>query len=875
MKKSFFIVVFLLLAIFSWSQNQLWKAMRTSKGHFTGGFQQGAMDDAVGASLGDAIYIMGGTDNYTVYNHMFVSYNEGVNWEPLPNAPWQERNAMGIAGNVNGKIKMWGGNSNTREFRDSWEYDAQNGWVQISSDMGEVYGNRSSFAYVYTGTEFIVIGGNNFEDVIASKDLKTWTVRGLLPLEIQNTGGVTACYFNGSIYLTSGRNRKTGLYPGKVFRSRDAGATWEAVYDDESVGTSIFSNKWGNIVATKTAMIYIKGTTGETGGTNEKGCYVSVDGSNWKRMAYEPAARHATTVFASTNGRDAYMIMGNFHNDSWLFRQMDNVAQTAFLDSNCTYKVPSFSLDPNKMQQPAVGSVLNSLPQDSLTVQIFSNASGTPVLTQEFQLRFTDTLSPMVQAVNDTVLYLNKTCSLQMPDFTTGLQVKNECGSFTVTQTPIAGTTLSGLPDSIDIRVEVRDNSGNKTQEMFKVVVKDTLHPEIAKPESITLENKPGVCGAIAEHSLPQVSGTCAAIDLKSMREDEQTLQDLFPVGETKIYWMASTPAGYADTATQLVVVKDTEMPVLHVPAQVEFCPNTENRYYLPAAEISDNCSITSITYHITGATERSGNGTDASGYFASGISKITWRVMDASGNVAEAITEVRLRRLVVSISAGPPVFSGADLQTIYHGYGPDSLLIAASVQNGLPPFTYQWNSGDSTPLKWVKADAGSMNYTVAVTDARGCSNTAAIFITVKDIRCGENQNKVSLCWHESGRLTTLCVTPEDAADYLSRGALPGVCSGNFPEVTVRYPSEEVKNKLHLLAAPNPTEKEFLIKVESFEALPVQLRLFNSIGALLEEKQVMPGSMWQVGKNYPVGLYILQAQQGTLVTLRKLIKKSN
>lgn len=127
----------------------------------------------------------------------------------------------------------------------------------------------------------------------------------------------------------------------------------------------------------------------------------------------------------------------------------------------------------------------------------------------------------------------------------------------------------------------------------------------------------------------------------------------------------------------------------------------------------------------------------------------------------------------------------------------------------------------------------------------------------------------------QDGRLTSLCAEKEEAESYFFRGALPGICAGNFPQVTERFAGEALENKLHILAAPNPTVNAFSIRTESFVQDPVHLRLYNAVGALVKEITVMPGREIRLGDELAPGLYILQASQGREVKTRKLIKKKN
>jgi hypothetical protein len=90
----------------------------------------------------------------------------------------------------------------------------------------------------------------------------------------------------------------------------------------------------------------------------------------------------------------------------------------------------------------------------------------------------------------------------------------------------------------------------------------------------------------------------------------------------------------------------DNTKPVLTCPTVSPVCEVPANTYTIPALIASDNCSANSaliITYSITGATTRSGTGTDASGIFNVGVSTITWTVIDECGNSNTCTTQVTI----------------------------------------------------------------------------------------------------------------------------------------------------------------------------------------------------------------------------------------
>jgi hypothetical protein len=69
----------------------------------------------------------------------------------------------------------------------------------------------------------------------------------------------------------------------------------------------------------------------------------------------------------------------------------------------------------------------------------------------------------------------------------------------------------------------------------------------------------------------------------------------------------------------------------------------------------SDNCAIVSTTFKITGATSRTGSGTNASGIFNQGVSTILWTVKDSHGNISTCTTVITVVATSNPVCAPPP----------------------------------------------------------------------------------------------------------------------------------------------------------------------------------------------------------------------------
>lgn len=260
----------------------------------------------------------------------------------------------------------------------------------------------------------------------------------------------------------------------------------------------------------------------------------------------------------------------------------------------------------------------------------------------------------------------------------------------------------------------VTDTHGNKATATQTVVIVDNEKPTISVT-NVNVNNDAGKCGASIIIAQPITADNCGVATVTGVRSDNQLLTADYPVGTTIITWTVKDVNGNSNTTTQTILVSDNEKPVVVCAANQVFCANTggNTQYTIPALSQSDNCGIASTTYTVSGATNRNGTGTDASGSFAIGTSTVTYTVTDIHGNINTCSFTVTINPLPVG---------GITLQS------PDVLcnqftLTGTSTLNG--PFGYQWLYSNSTKATTQQLSLGLTDadgiYTLFVTDGNGC----------------------------------------------------------------------------------------------------------------------------------------------------------
>jgi autotransporter-associated beta strand protein len=331
----------------------------------------------------------------------------------------------------------------------------------------------------------------------------------------------------------------------------------------------------------------------------------------------------------------------------------------------------------------------------------------------------------------------------------------------------------------------------------------------------------------------------------------------------------ATDADGHSGSATAQVTVIDDVKPTVTIPSAQFFCYSIAGSYTVPSLIATDNCGIASVSYSVSGATIRSGNGSDASGAFNVGVSTITWTVTDVHGNISTANTVVTVNALLtVTIPDVYALSSGVDANTIYTGYGATSLIITALPAGGSSPYTYSWNTSPVTTTQAITVTAAG-TYTVTVTDTKGCQATVSITIKVVDVRCG-NKNKNRMVCHSGN---SLCVPYEDVQDHLNHGDYLGTCNATASRsanTNAEASLEPVKEGTTVY--PNPVADRLIIKVNRLQEGAL-VKVYNVNGAVVVSARLINTIQSFPVQTLAAGIYYVQVINGDVLTTTKIVKQ--
>ncbi|MCM0664802.1 gliding motility-associated C-terminal domain-containing protein [Flavobacterium tyrosinilyticum] len=395
----------------------------------------------------------------------------------------------------------------------------------------------------------------------------------------------------------------------------------------------------------------------------------------------------------------------------------------------------------------------------------------------------------------------------------------------------VTGTTADPLTyntqGTYTINWSFSDGNGNVETATQKVIIKDTQKP--VKP---TLADITGECSATA--TAPTTTDNCKGT-VTGTTTDPLTYN---AQGTYTINWSFSDGNGNVETATQKVIIKDTQKPSITCPLAVSVSTDanscTATGVALGAPTVSDNCSGTVTVTN------------NAPSSFPIGNTTVTWTATDAGGNIetctqiVKVIGEITANDDSVSSSngvAGGVVITNifdndilncnkvnrADIDVTVNGNVPSVLIFnatngAVSVKPNTPTGTYTFdysiceiaNSGNCNTAT-VKVEI--VNDLVAVKDDFGTKTSGSAASNIGNVKSNDTLDGASvtsantavtagsdgpLSVDADGDVTLAANTPSGSYsityEICEKGANPSNCKTATAEVKVENGLVAVKD---------------------------------------------------------------------------------
>jgi hypothetical protein len=286
----------------------------------------------------------------------------------------------------------------------------------------------------------------------------------------------------------------------------------------------------------------------------------------------------------------------------------NNVTFSVTSGDNCSASILQVSGLPSGSTFP-IGTTTNRF--------VVTDASGNTA-SCSFTVTVNDNNGPVIACpANIVIEALAGQCTSNV---TFSVTASDVCGSVTnLVSVPASG---SAFPvGATTVTSTATDNSGNTTICTFTVTVVDLQPPTLTCPAPVNIAANNGLCAATnVSLGTPIAGDNCSAVSITNNAPAS------FPVGTNLVTWTASDTSGNTVTCQQLVIVRDTQLPVISCPTDVTVDASagscSASGVVLGSPTATDNCGAVTVT-------------NNAPAQFSVGTNVVTWTATDSSGNTA------------------------------------------------------------------------------------------------------------------------------------------------------------------------------------------------------------------------------------------------
>ena len=273
-------------------------------------------------------------------------------------------------------------------------------------------------------------------------------------------------------------------------------------------------------------------------------------------------------------------------------------------------------------QTPAIGSNVSSL----VTVTLTANDGNGNTASCDFDLTPEDMTPPEVECAADIQVNFNNNCEFEISDYIGFITATDNCSGITYSQTPAAGSIITGTGS---VTLTATDVAGNSAACSFGILPNDSEPPSITCPTDQNVDFN-AACGypLLDYVALASASDNCQLSSLSQSISVGTVI-----TAQTTIVLTATDNAGNTATCSLEVIPVDVTNPVISCPQDLEVDFDNGCQFFLDdyssLVQIADNCLNTLFIQ------------TPAFGTAISGQTTLVMSVEDEAGNTASCSFEV------------------------------------------------------------------------------------------------------------------------------------------------------------------------------------------------------------------------------------------
>lgn len=387
--------------------------------------------------------------------------------------------------------------------------------------------------------------------------------------------------------------------------------------------------------------------------------------------------------------------------------------------TSCDYEVTDFSSSVfatdncssvfTITQSESVGTLLSAGSTYPITMTVMDDAGNTG--TCSFDITVEDNIAPVLNCPANPSVGADANCQYTIPSYDTVVNPTDNCGTVIFSQTPVAGTVISGIGTQQSISLYAEDAEGNQTSCSFMITIADTTSPSVTCP-GVQSVSTTGNC----QYGVPDLS---SLVTFSDFCDSSPSYAQSPSIGTTvsgiiTVNVTITDASGNTATCSVQTQPNDTVAPTITCPGNMGSCDSVFT-YNTPVA--TDDCGLVSVA-------QTDGTGYSSGDTFPVGITTLIYTATDDVGNTETCSFDIE-------VYPTPEItFSG--VYTIEEG---DSIQIIATITNDS---AFSWSpvynmSGDTTTTPWVSPNS-TVTYTLSAISADGCSSEEEVTVYVNQI---------------------------------------------------------------------------------------------------------------------------------------------
>ncbi|MCB9224919.1 MAG: HYR domain-containing protein, partial [Crocinitomicaceae bacterium] len=275
--------------------------------------------------------------------------------------------------------------------------------------------------------------------------------------------------------------------------------------------------------------------------------------------------------------------------------------QNVFFDASCQYSLLDYTVMATTSdncgivtvtQFPAVGTLISG----TTTVTLTADDGNGNTSVCSFDVIPTDNIPPSIACPLNQNVAFNANCEYVLLNYTGMAVTLDNCGPLTVTQSPAAGTIITG---TTTVTLTVTDGAGLSTSCSFNVIPTDQTIPTIACPPDQNVFFDTNCQYTLLDYTtLPAVADNCGPLTV-TQSPVAGTVISL----TTLVTLTVADGAGNLNTCSFNVIPADTIKPTISCPGNQTVSLNANCEYVMtnfkPLTVSSDNCGVTSVVQSI------------------------------------------------------------------------------------------------------------------------------------------------------------------------------------------------------------------------------------------------------------------------------------